>query len=74
MDVPPVFGLAAEGSELILLNPIFFSGWGGEPASRAPSADGRQITDLAIHPELTLHPYLTAGSNTVWRFNQVTGQ
>jgi hypothetical protein len=39
-----------------------------------PSGDGNPITDLAIGPEGTKHVYLTAGSDTVWQVDSLTGR
>ena len=39
-----------------------------------PSSTGRNITDLAIHPERTTHPYLVEDDNTIWQLDVLTGQ
>src|SRR5262245_6344005 len=38
------------------------------------SADGGKVTDSAIITNRVWHPYLTEGSDTVWRINQKTGE
>jgi hypothetical protein len=33
-----------------------------------------RVTDLAMHPERTRHPYLVEGSDTVWQLDTLTGE
>lgn len=75
--IRPKKGLAADQNFLIYLDPVQLLGDGfpTEPVVKTfLSATGGKIVDLALHPELTKHPYLIENSNTIWQLDVLTGR
>src|SRR5262249_45600574 len=73
----PVQALTAEGNHFFFLNPAALLGEAASsapPSSRFASGDGGTIADLAIDPLSTSATYLTAGTDTVWRLDTLTGR
>jgi hypothetical protein len=73
----PVQGLAAELNMFVYLKPAQLIGEDGsvEPKyATYPSAEGAVVTDVALDPAGTVAPYLTAGGDTVWALDTLTGR
>ena len=72
--ISPKFGLTASDDSLILIKLINLLGQDQPERLTFTSSTGGKISDLAVHPELTKHPYLVEGSNTIWQVDTLTGQ
>jgi hypothetical protein len=71
------FGLTADQKTLFVLNPLFLfkDEFPIEPPVKAfQSAGGKNIIDVAIHPERTTHPYLVENDSTIWQLDTLTGE
>ena len=71
------YGLTADQTTFHYIRPFSLNenGLPGHPVVTSfPSSTGRNITDLAIHPERTTHPYLVEDDNTIWQLDVLTGQ
>ena len=71
--ISPKYGLTASDDSLILLKFIKLLGSDQPERMTFRSATGGMITDLAIHPEQTKHPYLVENSDTIWQIDTLTG-
>jgi hypothetical protein len=73
--IRPKFALSADLNFLYLNYPIQLDPGPERAVTRkVRSATGGAVLDLAISPEGTRHPYLIAGSDTVWQLDSITGQ
>jgi hypothetical protein len=73
----PKYGLAADQNFIIFIKPIFLQEEGLPPAEIIKgfaSATGGNVTDLAIHPSKTKHPYLVENDNTIYEIDALTGR
>jgi hypothetical protein len=77
ISITPKWLLVSDKATLYFVHPIKMVG-DDSPAQpdyvSYPSGDGRAVTDVAISPEGTKHVYLTAGSDTVWQIDSLTGR
>jgi hypothetical protein len=75
--IKPKYGLTADRNTFYLVRPISWieNGIAGQPVLTSfASGSERTVTDLAIHPERTTHPYLVEDDNTIWQLDVLTGQ
>ena len=69
----PKYGLTASDDSLIFLKFVKLLGSDQPERMTFQSATGGRITDLAIHPERTRHPYLVENSDAIWQIDTLTG-
>jgi hypothetical protein len=82
LTITPKFGLAADPlvPAIDLLSPVLnvldrFGGGEVQPVVQSfDTATGTPVSDIAVHPEGTAHPYLVEGSNAVWSLDTLTGR
>jgi hypothetical protein len=82
LSIRPEFALAANNNFIYFNFPIQLQGdlsqlQGGQSRAVTESfstATGGKVIDLAVSPEQTKHPYIVAGSNTIWQIDDRTGQ
>lgn len=72
--VMPKSGIVGNGDLVTFIQPGHYDGSAASPTRSYRTADGTSVADLAVNSRSHLQPYLTEGSNTVWRINQVTGE
>jgi hypothetical protein len=74
-SIRPEFALSADNNTIDINFPIqLLGGQSRKITASFVTATGGKVIDLAVSPEQTRHPYLVAGSNTVWQIDDRTGQ
>lgn len=75
--IKPKSGVITDKANVTFVRPIRLSGDDTPPTvaiANYASADGRTVSDFAMSPQGTMHPYITDRSNVIWQVNAVTGR